>query len=883
MSNTTPMMQQYLKIKSQYQDCLLFFRLGDFYEMFFEDAKEASRVLEITLTKRDAKKENPIPMCGVPYHSANSYIETLINNGYKVAICEQMEDPKQTKGMVKREVVRVVTPGTVMEQGGMDENQNNYILSFIKQDSNYTLSYCDISTGELKATQIEDEDTLINEIVTINPNEIVVNQEIDENLKKQIYLTTETITIRESISDASYEVNQLTNNHMYLATQLLLDYVYHTQKRDLSHLETAITYAAVDFMKMDYYAKRNLELTESIRLKSKKGTLLWLMDETKTPMGARRLKQWIDRPLINKERIEERLSIVESFMNHFIERDTLRGYLNQVYDIERLVGRVSYGNVNARDLIQLKHSISEIPNIKSLLESMNDVASNQFSSLEPLEDLLQVLEDSLIEEPPISIKDGGLFKQGFSKQLDEYLEASKNGKDWLAQLQAKERERTGIKSLKISFNKVFGYFIEITRANLQGFEPSKFGYHRKQTLSNAERFITDELKEKEDIILGAEDKAVDLEYQLFVRLREHIKTYTERLQKQAKIISELDCLQSFAEIAQKYNYVKPEFSDNKTLSLENSRHPVVERVMDYNDYVPNDCKLDKDNFIYLITGPNMSGKSTYMRQVAIISIMAQMGAYVPCNKAELPIFDQIFTRIGAADDLVSGKSTFMVEMLEAQKALTYATEDSLIIFDEIGRGTSTYDGLALAQAMIEYVAQTSHAKTLFSTHYHELTTLDQELPSLKNVHVAADEYQGELIFLHKVKDGAVDDSYGIQVAKLANLPDEVINRAQVILDAFEQSQNTSDNEEHSNITVLKDSASVEGFTDDDAQNANNSDKKSQTTKNAIENEFEQASFNLFDSEAMTSEIEEQIKNLNISNMTPIEALLKLSELQNQLR
>ncbi len=883
MSNTTPMMQQYLKIKSQYQDCLLFFRLGDFYEMFFEDAKEASRVLEITLTKRDAKKENPIPMCGVPYRSANSYIETLINNGYKVAICEQMEDPKQTKGMVKREVVRVVTPGTVMEQGGMDENQNNYILSFIKQDSNYALSYCDISTGELKATQIEDEDTLINEIVTINPNEIVVNQEIDENLKKQIYLTTETITIRESISDASYEVNQLTNNHMYLATQLLLDYVYHTQKRDLSHLETAITYAAVDFMKMDYYAKRNLELTESIRLKSKKGTLLWLMDETKTPMGARRLKQWIDRPLINKERIEERLSIVESFMNHFIERDTLRGYLNQVYDIERLVGRVSYGNVNARDLIQLKHSISEIPNIKSLLESMNDVASNQFSSLEPLEDLLQVLEDSLIEEPPISIKDGGLFKQGFSKQLDEYLEASKNGKDWLAQLQAKERERTGIKSLKISFNKVFGYFIEITRANLQGFEPSKFGYHRKQTLSNAERFITDELKEKEDIILGAEDKAVDLEYQLFVRLREHIKTYTERLQKQAKIISELDCLQSFAEIAQKYNYVKPEFSDNKTLSLENSRHPVVERVMDYNDYVPNDCKLDKDNFIYLITGPNMSGKSTYMRQVAIISIMAQMGAYVPCNKAELPIFDQIFTRIGAADDLVSGKSTFMVEMLEAQKALTYATEDSLIIFDEIGRGTSTYDGLALAQAMIEYVAQTSHAKTLFSTHYHELTTLDQELPSLKNVHVAADEYQGELIFLHKVKDGAVDDSYGIQVAKLANLPDEVINRAQVILDAFEQSQNTSDNEEHSNITVLKDSASVEGFTDDDAQNANNSDKKSQTTKNAIENEFEQASFNLFDSEAMTSEIEEQIKNLNISNMTPIEALLKLSELQNQLR
>lgn len=496
MANVTPMMQQYLKIKSQYQDCLLFFRLGDFYEMFFEDAKEASRVLEITLTKRDAKKENPIPMCGVPYHSANSYIETLINNGYKVAICEQMEDPKQTKGMVKREVVKVVTPGTMMEQGGMDENQNNYILSFIQNENGYALSYCDVSTGELKATNFEDESTLINEIITINPNEIVVREDINEDLKKQISLTTETITVREEISDMEYSVNTLENNLMFLTTQLLLDYIHHTQKRDLSHIEDVITYAAIDFMKMDYYAKRNLELTESIRLKSKKGTLLWLMDETKTPMGARRLKQWIDRPLIHKDNIEQRLDIVESFIDHFIERDTLRGYLNQVYDIERLVGRVSYGNVNARDLIQLKHSISEIPNIKSLLEQMNSVTTTQFSTLEPLEDLLTVLEDSLVEEPPISVKDGGLFKQGFSKQLDEYLEASKNGKDWLAQLQAKERERTGIKSLKISYNKVFGYFIEITRANLQGFEPSEHGYHRKQTLSNAERFITDELKKK---------------------------------------------------------------------------------------------------------------------------------------------------------------------------------------------------------------------------------------------------------------------------------------------------------------------------------------------------------------------------------------------------
>ncbi|WP_394372037.1 DNA mismatch repair protein MutS [Staphylococcus lloydii] len=858
-------MQQYLKIKAQYQDCLLFFRLGDFYEMFFEDAKEASRVLEITLTKRDAKKENPIPMCGVPYHSADSYIETLINNGYKVAICEQMEDAKLTKSMVKREVVRIVTPGTVMEHGGVDDTQNNYILSFIHNSDHYALSYCDVSTGELKVTHFDDEATLINEITTINPNEIVVHKPIPEQLQRQINLTTETITVSETISDMKYGVNHLEDEAMYTATQLLLDYIHHTQKRDLSHIESVAKYEAVDFMKMDFYAKRNLELTESIRLKSKKGTLLWLMDETKTPMGARRLKQWIDRPLIHQQQINARLDTVEQFITHFIERDTLRGYLNQVYDIERLVGRVSYGNVNARDLIQLKHSIMEIPNIKALLNDFDEKMPAHFEALEPLDDLLTVLENSIVEEPPISVKDGGLFKKGFNEQLDEYLEASQNGKSWLAELQSKERQRTGIKSLKISFNKVFGYFIEITRANLQGFEPSQFGYNRKQTLSNAERFITDELKEKEDIILGAEDKAIELEYQLFSELREHIKAYTERLQQQAKIISELDCLQSFAEIAQKYNYVRPTFSQDKTLQLEDSRHPVVERVMDHNDYVPNDCKLDQDTFIYLITGPNMSGKSTYMRQVAIISIMAQMGAYVPCSSAIVPIFDQIFTRIGAADDLVSGKSTFMVEMLEAQKALANATEHSLIIFDEIGRGTSTYDGLALAQSMIEYVAHTSKAKTLFSTHYHELTTLDQTLSSLKNVHVAANEYKGELIFLHKVKDGAVDDSYGIQVAKLAHLPEEVINRAQIILAQFEQH-----NAEHS---VAKQAPQI----DDDAQ----FDSKEEAEVN--NNQFEQAAFDLFEQQPAESETEIAIKNMNLSNMTPIEALVKLNELQNQLK
>lgn len=890
MAKVTPMMQQYLKIKSEYQDCLLFFRLGDFYEMFFEDAKEASRVLEITLTKRDAKKDDPIPMCGVPYHSADSYIETLINHGYKIAICEQMEDPRQTKGMVKREVVRIVTPGTVMEHGGVDEKQNNYILSYRHDGKGYALAYCDVSTGELQVTHFEDESTLINEITTINPNEIVVDRAISEHLQRQINMTTETITVVDTISDEPYEVNTLNDRNMHAVTQLLLDYIHHTQKRDLSHIEEVHQYEAVDFMKMDYYAKRNLELTESIRLKSKKGTLLWLMDQTKTPMGARRLKQWIDRPLIQRQQIQQRLDVVEQFIDHFIERDTLREYLNQVYDIERLVGRVSYGNVNARDLIQLKHSISEIPNIKTLLTQLDTQTTAQFEALEPLDDLLDLLEQSLVEEPPISVKEGGLFKSGFHEQLDEYLEASRNGKAWLAELQAKERERTGIKSLKIRFNKVFGYFIEITRANLRGFDPQAFGYQRKQTLSNAERFITDELKEKEDLILGSEDKAVELEYQLFTQLRERIKDYTERLQQQAKIISELDCLQSFAETAQKYNYVRPTFSKDKTLALTGSRHPVVERVMDRNDYVPNDCRLDESQYIYLITGPNMSGKSTYMRQVAIISIMAQMGAYVPCDEAVLPIFDQIFTRIGAADDLVSGKSTFMVEMLEAQKALANATADSLIIFDEIGRGTSTYDGLALAQSMIEYVAQTSHAKTLFSTHYHELTTLDQTLECLKNVHVAANEYQGELIFLHKVKDGAVDDSYGIQVAKLADLPEEVINRAQVILDAFEKDNapvkaNGETNSAHVDANAVHEATSQSEKDKDDSESSPHSEnnKENNSVAQSASTQFEQTAFNLFDEPAEASEVEEELKHLNISMMTPVEALVKLSELQNRLK
>lgn len=841
MSKPTPMMAQYLKIKSQYQDTLLFFRLGDFYEMFYDDAIEASRVLEITLTRRDAKKD-PIPMCGVPYHSASGYIEKLISKGYKVAICEQMEDPTQTKSMVRREVVQVITPGTVMEQKGMDEKTNNYILSFIKEDGEFHLSYCDVTTGELKTTSFEDETTLINEITTIHPNEIIVNKVLQDSLYKQIQLITETITVVESYEEREYDVIKGTSKPQATSLIYLLNYIHDNGKREMPHIEDVVVYRALDYMKMDFYAKRNLELTESIRLKSKKGTLLWLMDDTKTPMGARRLKQWIDRPLIKQHDIEQRLNAVEQFVNGFIERDELRSYLNMVYDIERLVGRVSYGNVNAKDLVQLNYSIKQIPYIKEIIERLDSTSVNRFKALEPLEDLEELLEESLVEDPPLSVKEGGLFKTGYNAELDKFKEASTNGKQWIAELQLKERERTGVKSLKVSFNKVFGYYIEITKANLNSVDTDALGYQRKQTLSNAERFVTEELKEKESIILGAEDKAIELEYQLFLELRQRVKAYTEKLQAQAKLLSEIDCLQSFAEIAQKYHYTRPLFSEDKTLSLKSSRHPVVERVMDHNDYVPNDCYLNQDGFIYLITGPNMSGKSTYMRQIAIISIMAQMGAYVPADYALLPIFDQIFTRIGAADDLVSGKSTFMVEMLEAEKAMVGATEDSLIIFDEIGRGTSTFDGLALAQSMIEYVHHNTKAKTLFSTHYHELTHLDETLSGLKNIHVAAQEYQGELIFLHKVKEGAVDQSYGIHVAKLTDLPDEIIERANVILEELESNTRVERNEQT----------------------------------------FEQPSFQLFE-EQTPSKVEKQIKSMDLMNMTPIEALTKLQEIQNQIK
>lgn len=865
MSKPTPMMAQYLQMKELYKDTILFFRLGDFYEMFYDDAILAAKELEITLTRRD--KKNAIPMCGVPHHSAKNYIERLIEKGYKVAIAEQMEDPKLTKGMVKREVVQIITPGTVMDDM-ISENESNYLACLYKIEHDYIIAYSDVSTGELKVTQC-DETTMMNELSSISPKEIIVNFELPQIMDQQIRLMTNVVSFYES-HDTFNLIDEL-DVELQPAVNLLLSYIKDTQMKALNHIDKPIAYEVLGHMRLDMYAKRNLELTESIRLKTKKGTLLSIYNQCKTPMGNRRLKDWIERPLVNKEQIEARLSVVRLFNDEFLLRHNLREALTHVYDIERLAGRVQFGNVNAKDLIQLKYSLEQLPRINELLQPFQHIISG-LDGIQSLAPLYQMLEDSIVDEPPVTIKEGGIFKDGYNVTLDEYRDAQKNGKAWLAELQAKERERTGVKSLKISYNKVFGYYIEISKANLVNIDIANFGYDRKQTLSNAERFITEELKEKEALILGAEEKAIDLEYEAFIELREQVKTYIPNLKRQAKRIAELDCLQNFSEVATNNNYTEPVISSRRVLDIKDARHPVVEQVMERDQYVPNDCLLDDNGFIYLITGPNMSGKSTYMRQVALISIMTQMGSFVPASHAELPIFDQIFTRIGAADDLVSGQSTFMVEMLEAKNALVNATENSLIIFDEIGRGTSTYDGLSLAQSMIEYVHNHIGAKTLFSTHYHELVGLDDSLDGLNNIHVAAKEYNGELIFLHKIMPGAVENSYGIHVAKLANLPEEIITRAGHLLETFE-------NYSIKDLNFVKRNDEKEERYEIIAQNIDDGNK------NEIIKEQEhvlQPSFDLF-GESENNEIITELKNLTIESMTPVEALLKLQQLKSQIK
>lgn len=789
MAGYTPMIQQYLKIKAEHQDAFLFFRLGDFYEMFFEDAKKASQELEITLTSRDGGAAEKIPMCGVPYHSASAYIEQLIKKGYKVAICEQTEDPKAAKGVVKREVVQLITPGTVMDGKGIHESENNFIASVSACSNGYGLALSDLTTGENLAVLIERLEDVISEIYSVGAREIVVSGSLDADTVAQLRERCgATISIEDGETDEHVTIIEHLNNEDITKTFMrLYTYLKRTQKRSLDHLQPLQVYELEEAMKIDLYSKRNLELTETIRSKNKKGSLLWLLDETKTAMGGRLLKQWIDRPLIRVNQIEERQEMVETLMSHFFEREDLRERLKEVYDLERLAGRVAFGNVNARDLIQLKESLKQVPGIKQLVASLaHDKAKERAKRIDPCGDVLKLLEEALYENPPLSVKEGNLIKDGYNQKLDEYRDASRNGKDWIARLEQQEREYTGIRSLKVGFNKVFGYYIEVTKANLHLLEEGR--YERKQTLTNAERYITPELKEKEALILEAENNICELEYELFTELREKVKQYIPRLQLLAKQMSELDALQCFATISENRHYTKPEFSKDEVEVIE-GRHPVVEKVMDSQEYVPNNCMMGDNRQMLLITGPNMSGKSTYMRQIALISIMAQIGCFVPAKKAVLPIFDQIFTRIGAADDLISGQSTFMVEMLEAKNAIVNATKNSLILFDEIGRGTSTYDGMALAQAIIEYVHDHIGAKTLFSTHYHELTVLEDKLPQLKNVHVRAEEYNGTVVFLHQIKEGAADKSYGIHVAQLAELPGDLIARAQDILKELEHSGN----------------------------------------------------------------------------------------------
>lgn len=791
MTTYTPMMQQYLAIKAEYEDAFLFYRLGDFYEMFFDDAVNASQVLEITLTGRDAGTKERIPMCGVPFHSAQGYIETLISKGYKVAICEQTESPKQAKGVVKREVVQLITPGTIMEGKTIDGKSNHFIACAEKTAANsFAFAYLDVSTGEAKTSMVEgDAKALLQQLMAFNIRELVVTEQLQLLLAEQagnlgIVLSLETEEMPEEKS-ALY-IEKLPTELKGVA-KTLLHYVERTQMRSLSHIQPFTYTETKELLRIDTNSKRNLELLESIRGGDQKGTLLWLLDETVTAMGGRKLKQWLHQPLATRSGIEKRLEIVTDLLDEFFVRNELRDLLKKVYDLERLAGRVAFGNVGGRDLAQLRESLRQVPFIKEQLKLSGKATLAELGDkMDECADVEVFLSKSISDHPPIAIKEGDVIREGYDEKLDELRFASRNGKDWIAQLEQKERELTGIKNLKIGYNRVFGYYIEVTKSQIANADLTR--YERKQTLANAERYITEELKEKEAIILNAEEQSLALEYELFVELREKLKAFIPRVQALASEISELDVYMSFAVVSEKYRFVKPVFHEGRSMKIINGRHPVVEKMLNKQMYVPNDCVLPEQQNMMLITGPNMSGKSTYMRQVALIVVLAQMGCYVPADEAELPITDQIFTRIGAADDLVAGQSTFMVEMLESQHAITNATSSSLLLFDEIGRGTSTYDGMALAQSMMEYIHDEIGANTLFSTHYHELTALEEQLDRLQNVHVSATEKEGKVVFLHKVRSGAADKSYGVHVAQLADMPQAIIERARVLLAQFESKE-----------------------------------------------------------------------------------------------
>ncbi|MCU5437157.1 DNA mismatch repair protein MutS [Bacillus cereus] len=890
MTQYTPMIQQYLKVKADYQDAFLFFRLGDFYEMFFEDAVKAAHELEITLTSRDGGSSERIPMCGVPYHAAKNYIEQLVEKGYKVAVCEQVEDPKTAKGVVRREVVQLITPGTMMEGRTIDEKENNFLAALTHfEDGSYALACNDLTTGQNTVTLLTGsvEDILL-EVYATGSKEIVVDSSFS---KDKLNKLTETLKMTISYEDATaipegleHLVKNVSQAKLIKAVGRLFNYVIRTQKRSLDHLQPVEIYYTNQFMKIDVHSKRNLELTETLRTKEKTGSLLWLLDKTKTAMGGRMLKQWMERPLIQKERIEERLDMVETFVNDYFLREDLKEKLKEVYDLERLAGKVAFGNVNARDLLQLRRSLLQVPAILEAISLLdNAYAARLIQGADPCESLTELLGRSIQENPPLSIKDGDIIKDGYNDKLDQYRYVSKNGKTWIAELEKRERDITGIKSLKIGYNRIFGYYIEVTKANLGALPEGR--YERKQTLANAERFITDELKEKETLILEAEEKIVQLEYDLFTALREEVKVFIPKLQHLAKVISELDVLQSFATVSEEEQFVKPVLTTKREIFIKDGRHPVVEKVLNGKLYVPNDCIMPENMDVFLITGPNMSGKSTYMRQLALVTVMSQIGCFVPATEAVLPVFDQIFTRIGAADDLISGQSTFMVEMLEAKNAIANASERSLILFDEIGRGTSTYDGMALAQAIIEHIHDQIGAKTLFSTHYHELTVLEESLDQLKNVHVSAIEENGKVVFLHKIQDGAADKSYGIHVAQLAELPDSLIARAKEVLAQLEGQEEiiipkrveVKAQEQEvipEPIVVKEEPVEIE-------ETKVENEEESQLSFFGAEQSSKKQDKPVLD--AKETAVLTQIKKIDLLDMTPLEAMNELYRLQKKLK
>ena len=879
MAGLSPMMAQYMETKKQYHDCILFYRLGDFYEMFFDDALTASKELEITLTGKECGLEERAPMCGVPYHAVDSYLSRLVQKGYKVAIAEQMEDPKLAKGLVKREVIRVVTPGTITSAQALDETKNNYLMGIVYLADKMGVSVVDNTTGDFLVTEVSTDRALFDEINKFSPAEVICNDAFSmsgislEDLKDRYHFTVSTLDshffqdescrklLREHFKVGSLEGLGLGDYDCgVIAAGAVLQYLYETQKSTLDHLTTIVPYATGNYMVLDSSTRRNLELLETMREKQKRGSLLWVLDKTRTAMGARLLRTWIEQPLIRKEEILKRQNAIEELNLNYISREELGEYLNPVYDLERLIGRISYKTANPRDLLAFRNSIAMVPHIKQLLgEFTSDALKELTEELDPLEDLNDLISRAIVEEPPITVREGGMIKDGYNEEADRLRHAKTEGKTWLAELEARERDSTGIKNLKVKYNKVFGYYFEVTNS-FKDLVPEYF--IRKQTLTNAERYTTDELKNLEDVIMGAEDKLFSLEYDLFCEVRDAIAAEVVRIQKTARAIAAVDVFVSLSTVATRNNYVKPQINEKGSIQIKGGRHPVVEKMMRDDMFVSNDTTLDNSkNRISIITGPNMAGKSTYMRQTALIVLMAQIGSFVPADQANIGICDRIFTRVGASDDLASGQSTFMVEMTEVANILRNATRNSLLILDEIGRGTSTFDGLSIAWAVVEHISNTRllGAKTLFATHYHELTELEGLMSGVTNYCIAVKEQGDDIVFLRKIVMGGADKSYGIQVAKLAGVPDSVINRAKELVEQLVDSD-------------------LAARTREIAEGSAPAGHKPVPKPDDVE----MSQLTLFDT-VREDDIIEELKNLELGNMTPIDALNTLYRMQTKLK